>query len=207
MGKDDEMILVVERALFDELGAFQGMKFEVDGYLEKLLDPANQKFIRRGDAENDPSLKQLIPYCIIHSGSRVLRYTRGTGGGEDRLHAKQSIGVGGHINDQDHAADGSTYETAVARELREELVLPESFGNSIVALLNDDSNPVGQVHLGVVHRISLDGTEGVMAAEDDIAAIEWVAAADLAAASDRLESWSAICAAEIRQILGDHYDS
>ncbi len=203
MGKDDEMILVVERSLFDELRAFQGLKFEIERYLEKLLDPANQKFVRRGDAEDDPSLKQLIPYCIVESEGQILRYTRGQGGGEDRLHAKQSIGIGGHINDVDHAADGSTYDLAVARELHEELVLPEEFDNAIVALLNDDSNPVGQVHLGVVHRISLPDISMVKAAEDDISGLEWVTAAELLAGIERLESWSAICAGGIEQLLED----
>ena len=208
MGKEDEMILVVERSLLERLGGFHGLSFDTGRYLDSLLDPANQRFIRRGDAEEDPSLKQLIPYCVVRCGQRVLRYTRGSGGGEQRLHALQSIGIGGHINDVDasHGGggglnDGSTYQRAVERELSEELRLPPDYANQIVALLNDDSDPVGQVHLGVVHRISVADTSQVAAAEDEIADLEWVDASDLAAARGQLESWSAHCAAHIARLL------
>lgn len=203
MGKDDENILVVPRALFDELGAFQGLQFDVAAYIGRLLDPASTSFRRRGDMETDPSFKQLISYSIVTHAGKVLRYTRGAGGGEERLHALGSIGIGGHINDGDTSGCSwgpDAYRAAVERELAEELDLPPGFSDTIVALLNDDSNPVGQVHLGVVHLLTVPRPD-VTAREDDIANLEWVTPQDLLASLDRLESWSALCAARIDRIL------
>lgn len=198
------MILVVKRDLLDELGSFQGLCFDVERYLDRLLDPAATHFFRRGDMEHDPSFKQIIPYSIITHGGNVLRYTRGHGGGEERLHALASIGIGGHINNGDMAANGAwgadSYRCAVERELAEEISLPEGFSDKIVALLNDDSNPVGQVHLGVVHLVRVP-TASVTSREEDIAQLEWVTPETLVLSGDRLESWSALCAAQIEKIL------
>ena len=152
-------MLVVPRALVDEIGAFEGIRTaDLDAALARLLDPANHFFMDRAAAENDPTHKQLIPYCVFRCGARILHYTRGKAGGESRLHAKLSVGVGGHVNPVD-TGGGKTgpqaYHAAVTREIEEELDLPEDHQHRIIALLNDDSNPVGQVHLGVVHLIEL----------------------------------------------------
>src|SRR5687768_834109 len=97
----DEMILVVRRALFDQLGAFHGLCFEVDRYLPALLDRANNFFTARAAAETNAELKQIIPYVILTHDDRVLHYVRGKKAGEQRLVAKGSIGIGGHMNDGD----------------------------------------------------------------------------------------------------------
>ena len=158
-----EEILVIPRALFDELGSFQGIQTDVVRYLEAILDPANNFFMDRANAEEDPSHKQIIPYAIFHHEGRYLHYTRGKSGGESRLHAQGSVGIGGHINPVDERADPlgrKTYLAGVEREIEEELKINGSHKNRIVALLNDDSNEVGAVHLGVVHIFDLDTDEG-----------------------------------------------
>ncbi len=113
-----EQILVVTRALFDQLGAFQGTNTNVSHYLPTLLNPENNFFMDRGEAENDPTHKQLIPYCIFRvkdpSGTRYLHYTRGKAGGESRLHAAVSIGIGGHINPVDQREDHLGMDTYMA---------------------------------------------------------------------------------------------
>jgi len=131
---------------------------------------------------------------VIRCGDRYLHYTRGKSGGESRLHAKGSIGIGGHINDGDsHAAhfDSAAYNRAVERELHEELVMPPGYGNTVAALLNDDSTEVGRVHLGVVHLIDVETPE-IEAREDAIRDIEFVGAEELKARRERLEVWSQI---------------
>ena len=98
----EEQVLVVPRALLDEIGTFEGIRTEgLRAALGKLLDPARHFFMDRAAAEKDPSHKQLIPYCVFRCGNRILHYTRGKTGGESRLHAKISIGVGGHVNPVD----------------------------------------------------------------------------------------------------------
>ena len=129
----DEMILVVRRALFDELGAFQGLNFEIDRYLPALLARENNFFTPRPPAETDPSLKQIIPYVLLVHEGRVLHYVRGKKAGEQRLVAKGSIGIGGHMNEHDEglfALDRAAYDAAVQREVGEELKLGARYTES-----------------------------------------------------------------------------
>src|SRR5438067_12263542 len=121
-----ENVLVVMRSLFDQLGAFQGLKFEPERYLTTLLTRGNNFFLPRTAAENDPTHKQIIPYAIIAHGSRVLHYVRGKKAGEQRLVAKGSIGIGGHMSEVGdkflwHLSDEDTYRAGVEREVNEEI--------------------------------------------------------------------------------------
>ena len=192
-----EEVLVVPRALLDEVGAFEGIRTEgLEQAVAKLLDPANHFFMDRAAAEEDPGHKQLIPYCIFRCGDRILHYTRGKSGGESRLHAKISVGVGGHVNPID-TGDGRTgpaaYHAAVTREIEEELDLPEEHEHRIIALLNDESNPVGQVHLGIVHLIDLK-SDAVKSREDALTDLGFTPLADLNGPwFERLETWSQFC--------------
>jgi predicted NUDIX family phosphoesterase len=105
-----ERVLVVPTELFHELGYFEGFTAHIDGYLEELLSPQHTSYRPRSEMEQDPGYKQLIPYVIFRytdelGRENLFRYTRGTGQGEQRLHSKHSIGIGGHISSDD--ADGS----------------------------------------------------------------------------------------------------
>lgn len=189
--------MVVPRPVLEELGMFQGIRTDgVAGAMERLLDPANHFFMDRAAAEEDPGHKQLIPYCLFRCGGRLLHYTRGSAGGEGRLHAKISVGVGGHINpvDTDGGKTGAAaYHAAVAREIDEELHLSASASQRVIALLNDDSNPVGSVHLGIVHLFEL-GDERVASREDALTDLAFSALTDLdGRLFERLETWSQFC--------------
>ena len=192
-----EQVLVVPRALLDEIGSFEGIQTAgVEAAVARLLDSNNHFFMDRAAAEEDPSHKQLIPYCVFRCGDRILHYTRGKSGGESRLHAKVSVGVGGHVNPID-TGDGRTgpqaYHAAVTREIEEELDLPEEHTHRIIALLNDESNPVGQVHLGIVHLIEL-ASDAVASREDALMDLGFTDLAELRGAGfERLETWSQHC--------------
>ncbi len=198
---EDENVLVIKRELFDQLGAFEGISLEPDKYLPSILDPQNNYFLARDKAEDDPGHKQIIPYAIFRHGDRYLHYVRGGGSGEKRLAAKGSIGIGGHINDTDFAAaslDKDTYSTGIEREIEEELNIVGGHRQEIIALINDDSNEVGQVHLGVVHLVELE-TEDVTAGEDNIEGLEFLTLNELEERYERLETWSQICVRGLRQ--------
>jgi predicted NUDIX family phosphoesterase len=192
-----EEVLVVPRAVLNEIGAFQGLQtVGLESAVQRLLDPASHFYMDRGAAEEDPGHKQLIPYCIFRCGDRILHYTRGKAGGESRLHAKISVGVGGHINPVDHG-EGRTgpdaYHAAVTREIEEELDLPEDHQHKIVALLNDESNAVGQVHLGIVHLVELS-SDAVFSREDALLDLAFTPLAELnGPLFERLETWSQFC--------------
>lgn len=199
----DEMILVVRRALFDELGAFDGLCFEVNRWLPALLDRANNFFTPRAAAESDPSMKQIIPYVLLVHGDRVLHYVRGKKAGEQRLVAKGSIGIGGHMNDRDEglfALDREAYNAGVQREVGEELKLGSAFTHRIAALLNDDSNEVGRVHLGIVHVFRLENDD-VRKGETMITDLQFLDRGQLRARRDAMESWSQICFDRLDEIL------
>src|SRR5262249_40372971 len=143
-----EHVLVVPTPVFHRLGHFQGFCSDVDRYFRDLLDPAHTSYRPRSAMEQDPSFKQLIPYVIFHhrdpSGRTLLfQYTRGKGQGESRLHAKRSIGVGGHIS-ADDAAQTNAYDEGMRRELEEEVMIDTPYRSQVVGLINDDETEVGR---------------------------------------------------------------
>jgi predicted NUDIX family phosphoesterase len=199
----EEMILVVRRSLFDALGAFQGLNFDVERYLPAFLARENNFFMPRSAAESDPSFKQIIPYVLLTHEGRVLHYVRGKKAGEQRLVAKGSLGIGGHMNDSDEglfAMDRDAYNISVQREVAEELQLNSAYTNRTVALLNDDTNEVGRVHLGVLHVFELE-TDDVRKGEAMITELQFLDRAALAGRREAMESWSQICFDHLDQLL------
>lgn len=189
-----ERVLVVPAAELDRLGRFQGFSDEAERYLSALLAPGRGAFRPRSEVEEDPSLKQIIPYVVFRSGDSVFCYTRGKSQGETRLHRLRSLGVGGHVAEED--ADGratlDAYEMALRRELDEEVAVDSEGTIRRVGLINDDSTPVGQVHLGVVHLYDL-ARPAVTPREDGLAEPGFVPIADLRDQAERFETWSQIC--------------
>jgi predicted NUDIX family phosphoesterase len=187
-----ELVLVIRRSLFDELGSFHGLNPDIDRYLPVFMKPGNHLFVPRPDAEEDPSLKQLIPYVVVTSGNKILHYRRGSGSGETRLLKKGSVGIGGHINNSDglgDAFDEKAYQRALMRELQEEISISSAFIERPLALLNDDTNPVGAVHLGIVHQCQLSEAN-VVANEEAIAELGFLTLEELTDRHDQLETWS-----------------
>lgn len=203
MNPPDENILVIKRSLFDELGAFQGLNFEPQKYLSAILSRGNNFFLPRAQAETDPTHKQIIPYVLIACGDKVLHYVRGKKAGEQRLVAKGSIGIGGHMNEGDEslfALDEAAYRAGVEREVNEELKIDIAFDDRIVALLNDDSNDVGRVHLGIVHVFKLAEPK-VEKRESMITNLAFLTRDELVGRRDSLESWSQLCLDSLDRLL------
>jgi predicted NUDIX family phosphoesterase len=191
-----EQVMVVRTELFHSVGYFQGFCHETEKYLETLLDANNTQYLPRGDMEQDPSYKQLIPYCIFQhldsSGEpQIFQYTRGKGAGEARLHSKKSVGIGGHISTLD-ADDHSPYLEGMRRELEEEIHIDCECTQELVGLINDDENEVGKVHLGIVHLITVD-RPNVQARESEITDAGFLPAGEILADLDNFETWSKIC--------------
>ena len=200
---EDESVLVIKRELFDEIGTFQGISTEIDKYLPAFLNPINNFFIHRKLAEDDPTHKQIIPYAIFKHGDKFLKYLRGKKSGEQRLASKSSIGIGGHINQDDFnssSLEKDTYLTGIEREINEELIINCDYNNLPIALINDDSNDVGQVHLGVVHLFDLESDQ-VEAGEANIENLEFLSSDDLLREKYNLESWSQICVDHLDEII------
>jgi predicted NUDIX family phosphoesterase len=203
MNPPEENILVVKRSLFDQLGSFQRLNFEPEKYLNAILSRGNNFFLPRRQAENDPMHKQIIPYALIAFENSVLYYVRGKKAGEQRLVAKGSIGIGGHMNEGDEslfALDEAAYRAGVEREVSEEIKIDTKFDDRIVALLNDDTTEVGQVHLGIVHVFKLTEPK-VEKREAMITNLAFLTKAELVARRESLESWSQICVDSLERLL------
>ena len=199
----EEMVLVVRRSLLESLGMFRGLSFDVGHYLPVFLSRENNFFAPRSSAETDPSLKQIIPYALIVSEGKILRYVRGKKAGEQRLVSKGSIGIGGHMNDHDEglfALDDQAYLAGVLREVEEEVQIAPPISNRIVALLNDDSTEVGQVHLGVIHVITLERPVAEKR-ESVITSLKFLTPEELRAERESLEGWSQICADHLEKLV------
>src|SRR5207245_2361404 len=124
----------------------------IEKYLPVVTSASHILYLNRSDAEQDKRYKQLIPYVLVICNDRILRYRRGRGGQETRLHGLYSIGIGGHISEEDHGlfSKGLGYYEGMRRELMEEVAIAE-MKEAAVAVINDDSTEVGCVHFGVVH--------------------------------------------------------
>lgn len=193
-----EKVLVVPTKLFRELGYFEGFSAEVAKYLPRLLEGDEVEYRPRGKMEVDPSFKQLIPYVLFRWSDdedmvHLFEYQRGGGMGEARLHAKRSVGVGGHISSVDAAA-GQTqhvYREGMQRELDEEVSIDTPFDETVVGLINDDRTEVGRVHLGVVHLRDVE-QPNVRPREADILDAGFRPVHDILRRLDQFESWSEI---------------
>lgn len=182
----------------------------VDAYALNTVDEAMEVFLqlavhkpRKPDGdycgcESDPTYRQLIPYIVARNqNGQMLCYQR-KGGGEKRLEAKWSIGIGGHVNDGD-----AGWLQGVVREIREELAGAGAialFGNGTtkesslhgpIGFIRDDSDAVGRVHLGVLYV--LDVPDGVTYREEGVWG--WV---NLHLEMEGYETWSRLALTMVR---------
>ena len=192
-------MLVVPREAFNAVGAFNGVRRNPQDYLEAFLKPGVARYMDRALAEKSPQFKQLIGYTIFCHRGRILAYSRTAKGTETRLHDKWSLGIGGHINPIDGLTDSiHTYLTGMEREIREEISIPAAVGQELYAVINDDTDEVGSVHLGIVHRFELESEE-VAPNEKKLDNLGFHSLEELAGELyPKLESWSAICVDALR---------
>src|SRR5213083_3223538 len=203
MNFPQENVLVIKRSLFEDLGTFQGLNFEPEKYLKAILSRGSNFFIPRPEAESNPDYKQIIPYVLIVFQNTVLHYVRGKRAGEQRLIAKGSIGIGGHMNEADEslfAMDKQAYRAGVEREVNEEIKIDTRFDDRIVALLNDDTTEVGRVHLGIVHVFKLAEPK-LEKREAMITGLTFLSKEELLSRRETMETWSQICLDSLERLL------
>jgi predicted NUDIX family phosphoesterase len=188
-----EQVLVLPRDRVPGGCEFTGVRPADDAALADLRGAvrAYGTFMDRPLAEESPGYKQLIPYVVVRDGARTFLMERSDAGGDPRLHRKASIGVGGHLNPVDDGADPLT--AGLRREWSEELVTDWEPEFRLVGLLNDDSNSVGSVHLGVVFTVEAAGRPVDVRERDKLTAT-MADAEELRAAHERMETWSRLVA-------------
>ncbi|MFN8520645.1 MAG: hypothetical protein U0667_14920 [Chloroflexota bacterium] len=178
-----ERVLGLPRASVPGGLGWRGVRSEGSAEVLAAFDALGEHRVR-AEVEDDPSFQQLIPYVVVRNGESVFLMRRLRAGGDTRLHDRRSIGVGGHVGEGDGGLEGG-----LAREWAEELVADWTPDFRLLGLLNDDSDPVGAVHLGVVYTVEADGRPVAVREthklEGHFAAIE-----DVDALGDGLETWS-----------------
>ncbi len=201
MKASHERVLCFPGSLLDELGGFQGFRHDDGTLLERILASGQARFIERGRAEEDPSFKQLIPYVVMIWKDKLLFYVRGKKTEEGRLRSLGSVGIGGHVSVTDQTLfDRSIREIFAAglrREVTEEVEVQTEFAERVAGLINDDSNPVGRVHLGVLILWKL-AEPRVIKRERSITSLEFLTIEELRKRKNKLETWS--------QIVVDHWE-
>ncbi len=147
-----KVMVVPREKLFPE-GPFSGF-ISADGidYGSRIL--SSYQYMERGRAEEDDRFKQPIGYALLYNPRKklVFAYLRSSKDGEypeKRLQGKWSWGLGGHI-EEDDASDEDPVRYSMLREIAEETGIPELGRPEIMGYINDDSDPVGRVHFGVL---------------------------------------------------------
>lgn len=217
MAKEETILLVNKKHLFKEgQEVFQGTLFEEEK-VEKFLTSINDNLetMRRGAvdetetaldncAERNTEFKQPIPYIIVNKGDKFYVTERLEGAGEQRLHGKLSMGIGGHMNPiNGYEKFLDLLHENTLRELHEELTVHdnnESIDIQMDGLLNDDSNEVGQVHIGLLGKIVLKENQNVEIKEVEQLKGTWYTLDELLSPEifPRIESWGKIVVEAIK---------
>jgi len=157
----------------------------------ELLEIIREKgfALPRPQAEEDAAYKQIIPYVVIRRGGEVFSTRRLKKGAEARLHGLISLGVGGHIEPSEDG-EGDMLQNGLHREIAEEVYIERMAEPQLRGAINDDTNGVGSVHLGLLYTLDTDGEVSVRETEKLEGA--WLKRDELEAVRERMETWSQI---------------
>lgn len=183
-----EQILVVQRSiLFTDQPVWQGINStNIDATISIITQ--HQKYLQRFLAENDDSFKQIIPYMIFSFKNNYFVMQRKTTASEQRVAGKLSLGIGGHIKQED--MQGKTIFDWARREFEEEINYTGTLKITTLGILNDDSNDVGKVHLGLV--MLLQGDNDQISIKNEHKSGKLYSKAECLTKIDAMESWSQI---------------
>lgn len=195
MAHKDETIFVVKRTeLFgtNDEHVWQGLQLtEIETVLAAIQE--KKEFHSRSLMEEDPRYKQIIPYLIFKHDDRYFLMQRHEKASEKRLRNKLSLGIGGHVRAEDLSNGSSIFDWA-HREFHEEIDYTGKLTIQTLGLLNDDSNAVGRVHLGLVLLVTGDTSN--ISVRSELKGGRLVSLGDCREQHAQLESWS--------QIVVDH---
>lgn len=154
------------------------------------------EFYNRKEAETRPDLKQIIPYILVahlppdKPDKYIFLMKRSTLQDEERLRNLYSIGVGGHLNPQLDSTE-DPIASGLKRELNEELIINTDYRLKLIGCINDDSNPVGQVHFGLAYTAFVQ-TPDVSVKEKDLMSGSFATLKEAESVYPSMETWSQI---------------
>ncbi len=182
---DEELVLGLPRARLPGGATWRGVLYGDLAPVLALID-AEGSYRPRAEAEEDPDWKQVIPYVVLRDRGSVFLMRRTLAGADARLHDRWSVGIGGHVNPRDGGVAGG-----LRREWDEELSTGWDPEFRLVGLLNDDSDPVGAVHVGVIYSVEAAGRPASVRETDKLEG-GFVAPLQVLRVYERLETWSSL---------------
>lgn len=183
----DEQILVVKRSELFPLVAWQGLhEVKNDSFMNIVRE--KKEFLPRSLMEQDPTYKQIIPYLIFTHDDKLFLMQRQAKATETRLQNKYSLGIGGHIRAEDIQSDDIAQWAR--REFDEEVLYSGNYSINLIGILNDDSNPVGQVHIGFIYMLQGDSSD--ISVKEELKSGTLVTLDECEKMYDSMESWSQI---------------
>ena len=182
----EEHILVVKRELLFPEGAWHGIK-QVDSNQYMAIINTHKEFHPRSIMETDPRYKQIIPYMIFKHNDSYFLMQRKAKASETRLQNKYTLGIGGHMRQTDLTGSTTIFDWA-RREFDEEVHYTGTLDIQFLGILNDDSNPVGQVHIGLV--LLLTGDSSTISVKEELQSGILATLPECQEHYDNLESWS-----------------
>jgi predicted NUDIX family phosphoesterase len=187
-----EEVLVVNNYYLHPYINNSGSSFIADSK-ERLFDLILEKhtFMSRDRAEYDFEHKQVIPYLIIRKGDNYLLLQRTSKQTEKRLHNKYSLGIGGHINPDSAGHGNNLIIGGLYKELNEEVLINSPSDLSFIGTINDESNSVSRVHLGLLYELEVLSDEYEVLEKEKMSA-QWESRHNLIHYYNRLETWSQI---------------
>ncbi len=187
MKPNDEKILVIKRDIILGSEHIQGFLPILNFARYQQLILKHQEFLWRSTMENDPGYKQIIPYLIFKHNDTFFVMQRKSTASETRLQNKYSLGIGGHIRQEDLGA-GDTLQSWAQREFEEEVSFDGTLTIHPLGLINDDSNAVGQVHIGFVFL--LEGSSSSIAIKSEHKEGKLLTLEQLKPLYGNMENWS-----------------
>lgn len=183
----DEQIVVLPRVALAPFGLWHGFS---TNHVQEILVCIEQcyQLHPRSAMENDPTFKQIIPYLVVKHKDSYFVMQRTAHASEQRLRNKLSLGVGGHLRQEDMR--GSRVVDWALREWHEEVDYHDDYTVEVLGLLNDDSNPVGQVHLGCV--LLVHASTNAMTVKSELKSGQFMTYDECIQRYDQFESWSQI---------------
>ncbi len=184
--KRDEHILVVKRsALFSEIEPWHGMNTSAFDPLFKVVEQ-QQEFHPRSLMETDPTYKQIIPYLVFKHEDTYFLMQRQAKASEQRLKSKYTLGIGGHIRKED--LTNTDIMGWAHREFEEEVNYTGSYKVTRLGVLNDDTDAVGQVHIGFV--LLVEGESGDISIKSELKSGELFTLEECKTFYPNMEGWS-----------------
>jgi predicted NUDIX family phosphoesterase len=183
-----ENILVVPTKEFFFEGSWQGLRGTDKIDLQKYMEVIQTKceFLLRPQMENDTSYKQIIPYLVFKWEDKYFLMQRADKASEARLRSKYSFGIGGHIREDD--MQGASIFDWARREFAEEVDYKGNLDVEMLGVLNDDSNDVGKVHVGLV--MLLNGDSSDIKVKSELQGGELLTVDECMAFENKMENWS-----------------